>query len=429
MTQTTYDEPQVAAQPLKQRSSKRLDIFGMLLRAVLPVALLALGCLAYATFSVELEKAKSPPAEAQAIRTKVAELRVRDYPVVIKTNGVVHPHNEVALSAEVSGQVTNISPSFEVGAYFSAGEVLVQLDPRDYITAVAVAQAQQLGAEAALQLATENHERNTKLYTKNGVSEAMLKQTFAAREQAQAQLNSAVAAVEQAQRDLERTKIRAPFEGRVRQKTIGVGQTVGAGTPLGVVFAVDFAEVRLPIAGDQLQYLDLPELATDAPVEVKLTDAINKTSETVWDAKIVRTEGTLDENSLELFAIARVDDPFGLRSGHPPLRIGLPVVGAITGKVLEKVIAVPRIAVRQLDQIFLVDKTDLTLMPRTIVPIWSDNDDIIVRDPSIADGQWLATTRIVYAPEGAKVEIIPDIELTASTGKNTATTQTKAVAN
>ncbi len=173
-------------------------------------------------------------------------------------------------------------------------------------------------------------------------------------------------------------------------------------------------------------------MADDAPVEVELRNAINKASETVWKAKIIRTEGALDADSLELFAIARVDDPFGRKSGHPPLRIGQPVVASVVGKVLTNVVALPRLAVRQLDQVFFVDKSELTLTAQTIVPIWSDEEHVIVQESSIPDGVLLSMTDLVYAPNGAKVEIIQDetiseIELTATAAKTT--TKTEPVAN
>lgn len=392
-------------------------LFAAGVRLALPAALLAIGIAAFAYLSAEVEQEKSPPAEKQPIRTRVTELHIVDYPVVITTNGIVQAHNEVAISAQVAGQITRISPAFEVGSYFAANEVLVEIDDRDYRTAVAIAEAQLLGAKSALELATETHDRNKALYGRKGVSEAVLGQSFAAQAQAEALLDSAKAAVEQAKRDLERTKILAPFDGRVRQKLVGIGQSVGAGTPLGTVFSIEFAEVRLPIAASELQYLDLPELATDPSVDVELRDAVNQDSDVRWHASIVRTEGTLDENSLELFAIARIDDPFGRQSGATPLRVGQPVIGSIAGKVLDDVIALPRAAVRQLDQIYLVDRDDLTLIPKTIEEIWSDEQHVIIRDPLIEDGDWLSTTRIVYAPEGAKVELISDIVLTPTTAQ------------
>ena len=396
------------------RGTVRRGWFGILVRAALPMGILAAGVYGFSILALEPEEAKNPEVEEQALRTRVTELRVGDYPVVIKTHGIVQAHNEVALSVEVSGRITQISPQFEAGAYFAEGDVLVELDGSDYVTALAMAEAQLLGSEAALELAKQDHARNLTLFQRDVLTEAELNQAAANRAQAMAAVDTAAAQVEQAERDLQRTKILAPFDGRVRTNSVGLGQSVDPGTALGVVFAVDFAEVRLPIAGLELEYLELPELADDRPVEVELRDAISESSATVWNAKIVRTEGALDEDSLELFVIAQVDDPFGLKSGYPPLRIGQPVVASIAGTVLRGVVAVPRSAVRQLDQVFLVDKDELTLTGTTIKPIWSDEEHLIVRDPMIQDGSLLSTTHLVYAPQGAKVEIIPDMELTAS---------------
>jgi len=397
-------------------------VAAVLMRLIIPAAILGVGIAAFMRLSVEPPKEQAPPAEKQAIRARLAELKVEDYQVVIKTNGLVQAHNQVALSAEVSGRVISISESFEAGAYFARNELLVELDPRDYETAVAVAEANLLGAEAALELAQETYERNEGLAAKNGVSLAVLKQSFAEQAQASATLDTAKAQLAQAKRDLDRTRILAPFDGRVLSKNVGLGQSVGPGAPLGNIFAVDYAEVRLPIAGKELQYLRLPELSTDQPVPVQLTDAINPESTAVWDANIVRTEGTLDVDSLELFAIARIDDPFGLETGQEPLRVGQPVIASIAGSTLKDVVKVPRVAVRQLDQVYLVNRNEddeLVLQGKTLEPVWTDEDYLIVRDPEIKDGQLLATTRIVYAPDGAKVEEIPDIadgvDLTDST--------------
>ncbi len=409
----------------------RVGVLGVLARILLPVAMLAIGGYAYQKLSVEVEKETEPPAEKKMIRTRVVELHAQDYPVVIKKNGIVQPHNQVTLSAEVTGKVVRISPSFEVGSYFSAGDVLVELDDRDYRNAVAMTEAQCDGAEAALELAKLNHQRQITLVQRNAAPKADLNQAVATLAQAESSLNGMKTQLDQATRDLERTKIRAPFDGRVRQKDLGLGQSVGPGTPLGIVFAVDFAEVRLPIAGPELKYLDLPERIGDTPVDVKLRDGINPASETVWTAKIVRTEGTLDENSLELFAIARIDDPFGLKSGAPPLRIGLPVIGLISGKVLEDVVAIPRASIRQMDQVYFIDKTELTIRSGTIAPVWSDEDNILIRDPNVVNGTLVSTTRIVYAPDGAKVEIIPESESVTETvsAKAKAKSDTKSATN
>ena len=119
--------------------NKLLQALGLLVRAALPVGILAVGWVAYSKLAVEAETTKTPPVEKQAVRTRVTKLRVQDYPVVIKTHGVVQANNEVILNPRVSGKIIHTSPAFEAGSYFFEGEVLIELDARDYEIAVAIA--------------------------------------------------------------------------------------------------------------------------------------------------------------------------------------------------------------------------------------------------------------------------------------------------
>ena len=389
----------------------RDGIGAILVRLALPVVILGVGWFAFTKLKVEPERESGPPPKPRAIRTKVTELKVEDFTAVIETNGVVRAHDEVTLMSQVPGRVIKVHAGLEDGAFFSEGDVLVELDPIDFETAVVVAEAQVARTEAALLQEKTRADQALLNWRDLGYTEEpndlVLRKPQV--KEAQANYDSAVAQLERAQRDLERTKIKAPFDGRVRQRTVGLGQSVGSGTALATVFDVGVAEVRLPLTGKQLAYLDLPETADDAPVRVELRNAIDAESETVWEGKIVRTEGALNADTLELFAIAQVEDPFGLVSGDPPLRIGQPVVAGIMGKVLEDVVAVPRSAILQLSKIYLVDGEAMTLSTRTLDPIWKNEEVAVVRDETITDGALLATTRLVYAPEGATVEIIPDV--------------------
>lgn len=392
-------------------------------RLALPVGILTLGWVAYLVLSVEPKKGKNPPAKPQPIRTKVRELTPGSYPVVVKTHGVIRPHSEVTLTAQVPGRISRMHPELEDGAFFAVGQVLLELESVDYETAVISAEAQVARSKAAHAL-EETRAKQARLNWedlgyKEAPSELVLRLPQV--RESKANVDAALAQLDRAKRDLDRTKIRAPFDGRVRRRNVGLGQLVGAGTPLAVIFTVDFAEVRLPIAGRELRFLDLPETAEDSPVNVELRHSTDDATATTWAARILRTEGALDDNSLDLFAVARVDDPFGRKSKHPPLRIGQPVTGSILGKTLTNVIALPRAAVRQLDQILLVNKLSLTLHPTKITPLWSDEHNILVSASSIPDGMLLATTHVVYAPAGATVEIIPDVTPPPGGSKSTPT--------
>lgn len=387
---------------------------GLLVRAAVPLAILAAGWFGFAKISVEVDEEPSTATEKKNPRTRVEEITRTDYPVRVTTYGIVQAHNQVTLSAEIAGTVTKVSPSFEAGAYFSAGEVLVEIDDRNYVAAVAMAESRLLAAKSALQLAKLNEERKLRLVESNAVSQAEVDSASATREQAEADVDLAAAELKQTKLDLKRTKVLAPFDGRVQTKNIGLGQMAGPNTPLGEIFAIDFAEVRLPISASQREFLTLPEFDDDAPVDVELRDAINKASQSSWQAKIVRTEGVLDTDSRDLFAIARIDDPFGRSSDHPPLRIGQPVVASIEGITLYDVVALPRAAVRQLNKVILVNRDELTLLPVTVTALWSNAKHVIVASSDIPDDVLLATTPMVFTPEGAKVDIIPDPISTAT---------------
>lgn len=389
-----------------------------LLRFSLPLAILLVGWIGYTVLAQEQDEAKRPPPKARAIRTTAEELHLQNYTTVVRTQGVIRPHHEVTLTAQVSGKIALLLPGFEDGSFFAEGEILAQLDSSDYDTAVVASKAQVARASAAFAQEKARAKQAELNWEDLGYDEepSELVLRIPQMNQAEAEVKAAEAQLDQAERDLDRTRIRAPFDGRVKERIVGVGQSISAGTPLGTIFSIDFAEVRLPVASHELGFLTLPEAPEDEPVNVELTDALNDESETVWHAEIVRTEGTLDEDSRELFAIARLVDPFGRKTGKPPLRIGQPVVGAIAGRVLEDVYVIPRIAVRQLNRIFLIDKNELTLERRTIDPVWTDKDHLVVRDDTIPDGALLSTSHLVYAPNGSKVEIIPketDAELNA----------------
>ncbi len=397
--------------------SKAAKLGSIATRLVPPLLILALGWFGYATLSLEPEEKKKVRGKARPIKTQVIELMVQDYPTTIETQGNVRPHDQITLNSEVAGRIVRISSSFEDGAFFTKGELLLELDTADFKAALTTAEAQiaRTTASHALEQAQANQARESweKLALDEDPDPLVLR--IPQLRQAEANMKSATAQYERARRDLERTQIRAPFYGRVRQRTVGIGQSIRTSTGLGTIFASDYAEVRLPISGIDLPLLDLPEVVGDPSVHVELRDTLNPESDTVWEASIIRTEGALDPDTLELFAIAKVDDPFGLKTGKPPLRIGQPVTATVSGKILRDVMALPRIAVKKLDQIYLIDQTRLTLHRRTIKPIWADARHIIIRDPEIADGSLVATNRLSYAPDGARVEILPDINPEAPT--------------
>lgn len=379
----------------------------MFLRLLIPVLILAAGALVAWRAGIPVEAPKPQPVPPQTLKTEVLELQRGDFAVMLDSQGSVRAHYSTTITPQVAGTIIRIDDRFEDGAFFKKDDVLAELDPADFQFAVASAESRLARAEAVL-IQEEARAKQARLNWQDlGYDEepSDLVLRVPQLKEARATVDAARADLDQAIRNLDRTRIRAPFDGRVQARAVGLGQAVGGSTPLGEVFATDFAEIRLPLSPRQLEFITLPSHPGDPEVPVTLVDALGGGESRQWQAKIVRTEGSIDESSRELFAIARIDDPFGLVSGKPPLRIGQPVRASIRGRVLEDVFVLPRHALRGVNRIYLVDREPTAIRRQEISPIWSTSDVLVVRD-GLQAGQWLSTTRLPYAPDGAPVEII-----------------------
>ncbi|MBT5706042.1 MAG: efflux RND transporter periplasmic adaptor subunit, partial [Verrucomicrobia bacterium] len=269
-----------------------------LLRLSLPLVIVVLASVVYGFLAREPEEKKRPKAPPRAIRTRVAEMKLQDYPTLIETQGQVRPHNEVTLTAQVSGRIMRMSPSFEDGAFFKKGDVLLELDEADFQVGVIAAEASLARSKTVL-AQEETRAKQARLNWddlgyKEEPNELVLR--LPQLREAKANVKSSEAQLDRANTDLARSKVRAPYDGRVRQRVVGLGQTIGGSTPLGTIFGIEFAEVRLPIAGSEMGFLTLPEDIEDPSLEVELKDALNEDNETIWKAQIVRTEGALDQS-------------------------------------------------------------------------------------------------------------------------------------
>ncbi len=222
-------------------------------------------------------------------------------------------------------------------------------------------------------------------------------------ETAQARLAAAEARFQQAQLDLERTRIRAPYAGRILEKKVDIGQYVSAGSNLADIYASDSVEIRLPITSEQQAFLDLPE--NGQPTEGARVELIARIGprEDRWPGRLVRTEGSIDIRSRQLFVVARIEDPYRRHGERAPLKIGQFLEAEIFGRTLEQVFIIPRQAVRGERTIHLVD-ADNRLQRRELDVVWRDTQNLIARGPLQA-GERLSLTTLPFAADGIKVNI------------------------
>ena len=380
------------------------------LMIVAPLAVLLAG-IAAAGLLVRMRAAPARrPPEVLPPLVRVVPVERQTVRLRVHTNGTVIPRTESTLTAEVAGRIVSVSPRFVDGGFFEQGELLLEIDPADYREAVAAARARV--AEAELRLAQERAaadvaRREWRELGRERGSPLALRELQVA--QAQAALEAARAAAERAERDLARTRIVAPYAGRVRQKLVDLGQFVGRGVALARVYAVDRAEVHLPVSSRELAWFDAPLARRgDAPrgrgPAVTLTARIAG-REHQWTGRITRTIGEIDPRSRVITVVAEVTDPYGRGgpAGRPPLAVGTFVDAAIEGHVVGHAFVVPSEAFFDDDTVLVVDD-DLRLRFRDVSVVKENRDDVVVSG-GLEDGMRVLVTPLDAVTEGMRVRI------------------------
>ncbi len=370
----------------------------------------------------EPKKFKAPP---QITRVEATRIQPKEYQVFLDTQGTVRPRTTTTLVPEVSGRIVEVSPNFREGGFFSKGEVLVRLDPINYETGLIVAQSNVAQASTGLQEEIVRGQQAVENWRRLGKSGAP--GDLAARKpqlaQAEAMLRAMEAEVKQAQRDLERTRITAPFDGRIVDQSVDVGQFVSSNTELARAFAIDVMEVRLPLTNQQLSFVDLPEgrrgepAASEKGAEVLIEGSIGE-RKGQWKGELVRVDSLIDESSRQLFVVAEVEDPYGESADarSPELKIGLFVDALVKGRKLENVFVLPRQAVRVGGEVIVIEE-DNRIRRQVVVPIWSEEDEVVipVDGGGLKLGDVVCLTPLAYPANGALVTptidgITPEIE-------------------
>ncbi len=378
-----------------------------------PLAVLATAFVAAAGLVVARPGVEEAPPVVVHPTVRVAPATPERVQLSVHTQGTVVPRTETDLVAEVTGRILWVSPSLASGGFVEPDEMLLRIDATDYEISVARADASLRRARSERSLAEANLERHRLLADRGVESASALETAINAREVAEATVIEAEAAVRQAHRDLERTEVRAPYLGRVREKRVDVGQFVGKGAPIAKLYAVDYAEVTLPLADAEAAFVDLPIAYRDgsdaAPAPEVVLRAEFAGRQHVWSGRIVRTEGELDPRTRMIHAVARVEDPYGRGDSpdRPPLSVGLFVEAEILGREIESVVRVPRSAMRGATTVIAVDGEGRIRM-RDVDVLKRNRDEVLVTR-GLEPGDRLCTTPLSITVDGMEVETVVDL--------------------
>jgi RND family efflux transporter MFP subunit len=346
-------------------------------------------------------------AEPRPVAVFAAPVENTNVTLTVTTQGEVRPLVQINLVPQVSGRIVYVNPNFIEGGFFEAGETLIRVDDADYRLAVTRAQAQVAQAQQALvreQAEADLAEAEWAELGEGQASSLTLREPQLA--QARASLAAANAQLQEARLGLERTRISAPFDGRVRVKSVDVGQFVSPGTPLGEVFGTEAVQIRLPLTDNELSMLNIPVAfqATEAnPGPNVRVSAVLAGQHREWEAQLVRTDSSIDTQTRVLYAIAQVNDPYGAaaEAGGSPLPVGLFVDAEVQGRVVADAYVLPRSALRGSDSVYVAQEGG-TLGIRNVSVITSDPERLVISGGVTADDM-VITSPIRAASDGMRI--------------------------
>jgi RND family efflux transporter MFP subunit len=339
-------------------------------------------------------------------------VRVIDVPIVDLVPsavgyGSVAPSVVLDAVAEVDGKIIDMLANLKKGSIVQAGSVLLKIDPTAYEleiveieTSIQSTNAQldenlveERNTRASLEIEIKSLEsskkeldRLTNIVDKGAVSRSSLDQqerTYLTQLQSvqalknslnllpverkllQAQLAGHEAKLASAELDLQNTTVTLPFDGRIAEVNVEVGQYVRVGDVMTIADGINKAEVTAQLPISRVRPLvpvsdmstiqisdDMFEKVLGFKAKVRLQE-IN----VEWDARFVRMNDTIDPKTRTMGVIVEVDEPYlnvipGVR---PPLVKGMFVEVEIQGKAIANQIVIPRTALHE-DKVYLLNK-------------------------------------------------------------------------
>jgi RND family efflux transporter MFP subunit len=371
---------------------------------IIPSVILVTSIAVMMTFS----SMKKPPEEKPEVDNTpivaVSEISVAPMTLEVSSYGKVTPKYETELIAQVNGEIVELSEIFVRGGFVKKDQLLARIDPSDYQAALIDAQASMATAKAALEKELAQGqvaEREWKKITDTSPTELSLRKPQLAQELAR--VKAAQASVLRAERNLERTEIRAPYDAMIDSRNIGLGSFVGVGGKIGHVLATKIAQVRLPIADNQLAFLENQGIGAKVNLLGVFSGKRSK-----WQAKIVRSEGVVDNQSRMGYLVAELNDPYQLGdrdAKDAPLRFGSYVNAQVVGINIARATMVPRHLVNNGKVAILDEESKLLYVAIDVVR--QQGSDVIVAN-GLAQGDLLIVSALDYPVDGMKLALITD---------------------
>ena len=335
--------------------------------------------LTWVVLTAKSEPQAGPPPDRPAPMVTVLEAAPATRQLLVHTQGTIDAKRRVDLVAQVTGKVVEVSDAFADGGFFEKDDVLLSIERDDYEFALARAESALAQAEQRLAEERGRSRQARREWRELGSDEAndlfLRKPQLRAAELA---VKAAQADISAAELALDRTIIRAPFDGRIQQKRVDIGQFVGKGTMLAQIYALEALELRLPLSDAQLALLPAQLLTSSGGLVGSSSYVSVNIGGRSWQfpADIKRSEAELDRRSRVATVIAEFPGSPDLENGRPALTPGMFARAEIVGRPVDGVIELTNAALSPDGHVLIVnqesrlERRDVAVINREGRSVW-----------------------------------------------------------
>lgn len=361
---------------------------------------------------------KKPPAEAvvteSQLKVEAISVEKKDYPIFINGYGEVNALHVVSIAPEIAGKITKVHPRLKEGEVIKKGDILFEIDSKDYVTAVNAGRKRIEILKRTKELARKEYERMELLFRKNKVgTESGVDRA----EQSMLSTDNLYIQVEQAltlaEINLERCKVAAQFNGRVSYVALEKGQFVAPGQHVLTLVDDSILEINVPIdsrfaskwllfedKGSKKDHTFFSNLVR-VPCTIRWTEGDAGHSWTGLLHRIVK----FDKKTRTLTAAVRIDSEKtteNMTAGFPLVE-GMFCSVRIPGKVLTRVIRLPRLSVSYNNTVYTAVDNRLKTTPVNVEYI--EGGYAYISD-GLKQGALVVTTRLIDPLENALLKIV-----------------------
>ncbi|GAB6057253.1 efflux RND transporter periplasmic adaptor subunit [Desulfonatronum parangueonense] len=345
-----------------------------ILKIILPLLILAVAVLIAGRLIAGRPQPEPVAREIPAVLVETMTATREDRTIIVRATGTVQAARESSIVPQVAGRVVWVAEEFTAGGFFRQDDPMLALEEDDYSLVLERSEADVVRAEVELtkvegagRVARQEWERFGPDLGGDAFPPGQEPNPLVLYEpqlrQAQASVQAARAARDQARLNLERTKITAPYNCRIRSENAALGQFVPSGAPVAMVADTDSVEIRLPVRVEDLDWLRVP----GARAAIRMPDR----PEQVWHGHVVRSLGEVDPHTRMAALVVSVADPYGLEPSEDlpqpkdaprsHLTPGLFVEVDLEGGELPGVVVIPRRALREQSTVWLAENGTLRI--------------------------------------------------------------------